>query len=172
VRHVLCRAAVFSDGPVSDRIYTLSLHDALPISADVGAPSAEAPQSQRPALGPDGARAVASDLRRSGSEPGADHVMKGPMTVLHVLDHSVPLHSGYSYRSRSIVEFQRRLGLRPVVLTSPKHGSEVDAVETIEGVCHHRTARERGRVPFVRELQLMARTAARVAAVARAERAA
>jgi len=98
--------------------------------------------------------------------------MNQAMTVLHVLDHSVPLHSGYSYRSRSIVEFQRRLGLRPVVLTSPKHGSEVDAVETIEGVCHHRTARERGRVPFVRELQLMARTAARVAAVARAERAA
>src|SRR5207245_6635816 len=93
----------------------------------------------------DGARAVASDVHRSGSEPGADHAMNQAMTVLHVLDHSVPLHSGYSYRSRSIVEFQRRLGLRPVVLTSPKHGSEVAAVETIEGVCHHRTARHGGR---------------------------
>jgi len=98
--------------------------------------------------------------------------MKGPTTVLHVLDHSVPLHSGYSYRSRSIVEFQRRLGLRPVVLTSPKHGSEADAVETIDGLRYYRTARERGRVPFVRELQLMARMASRVAAIARAERAA
>ena len=98
--------------------------------------------------------------------------MKGPMTVLHVLDHSVPLHSGYSYRSQSIVEFQRRLGLRPVVLTSPKHGSEADGVETIEGLRYYRTARERGRVPFVREFQLMARMASRVAAVARAERAA
>jgi glycogen synthase len=98
--------------------------------------------------------------------------MKGPTTVLHVLDHSVPLHSGYSYRSRSIVEFQRRLGLRPVVLTSPKHGSEADAVETIDGLRYYRTAGERGRVPFVRELQLMARMASRVAAIARAERAA
>ena len=96
----------------------------------------------------------------------------GSLTVLHVLDHSVPLHSGYSYRSRSIVEFQRRLGLRPVVLTSPKHGSDTDAVESIEGLTYHRTAREPGGVPFVTELQLMARMAARVAAVARTERAA
>jgi len=94
------------------------------------------------------------------------------LTVLHVLDPSVPLHSGYSSRSRSIVEFQRRLGLRPVVLTSPKHGSDTDAVESIEGLTYHRTAREPGGVPFVTELQLMARMAARVAAVARTERAA
>ena len=42
------------------------------------------------------------------------------MKVLHVLDHSLPVASGYSYRSRSIVTFEKRLGLSPVVLTSPR----------------------------------------------------
>ena len=46
-----------------------------------------------------------------------------PTRALHVLDHSLPIGSGYSYRSRSIVTFQKRLGLDPVVLTSPKQGT-------------------------------------------------
>ena len=32
------------------------------------------------------------------------------MKILHVLDHSVPLHSGYAFRTLSILEQQRRLG--------------------------------------------------------------
>ena len=56
------------------------------------------------------------------------------MKVLHVLDHSLPISSGYSYRSQSIVQHQKRLGLGPVVLTSPKHGSRADAQERIDDV--------------------------------------
>jgi PEP-CTERM/exosortase A-associated glycosyltransferase len=93
------------------------------------------------------------------------------MTILHILDHSIPVFSGYSFRSRSIVRFQERLGLRPVVLTSPKQGNGSDGVETIEGLSYYRTGGSRGRLPFVRELGLMARLARRIAAVARAERA-
>ena len=33
------------------------------------------------------------------------------MRVLHLIDHSVPHHSGYSFRSRYIVQIQRRLGI-------------------------------------------------------------
>ena len=55
-----------------------------------------------------------------------------PMGILHVLDHSLPVGSGYSYRSRSIVTFQKRLGLEPVVLTSPKQGSESDGEELVD----------------------------------------
>ncbi len=95
------------------------------------------------------------------------------MTVLHILDHSVPIFSGYSFRSRSIVMFQRRLGLRPVVVTSPKHGSARNEVEQHDGISHHRTAAMTGsglsRTPFVRELLLMARLTKRVTQVARAE---
>lgn len=91
------------------------------------------------------------------------------MTILHVLDHSMPVPSGYSFRSRSIVRFQARLGLRPVVLTSPKHGSPLNGVETIDGIPHYRTASVGGRWSLVREARVMMRMAARIAAVARAE---
>jgi PEP-CTERM/exosortase A-associated glycosyltransferase len=91
------------------------------------------------------------------------------MKVLHVLDHSLPIGSGYSYRSRSIVTFQQRMGLEPVVVTSPKQGTKSDGRELVDGIRHYRTARSGGRLPFVRELRLMVRLAARMAQVARAE---
>ena len=100
--------------------------------------------------------------------------MRSPVTsrtVLLVLDHSVPLHSGYSYRSQSIIEFQRRMGLRPVVLTSPKHGSAADGTDVIDGITYHRTGATGGRLPFVVELRQMVTMAQRIARVARAERA-
>jgi len=92
--------------------------------------------------------------------------------VLHVLDHSRPVMSGYSTRSWSIVHFQRTLGLDPVVLTSPKHGPSPSAVEILDGIRHHRTSVApgvAGRVPYVGELALMARMSRRIAEVARAE---
>ena len=94
------------------------------------------------------------------------------MKILHVLDHSVPLFSGYSFRSRSIIHAQRALGLNPVVLTSPKHGSSRDGVEEIEGIRYYRTAALPGAlsVPFVREMQLMARLGRRISAVAKEEK--
>ena len=93
-----------------------------------------------------------------------------PRRVLHVLDHSLPIGSGYSYRSRSIVAVQKRLGLVPVVLTSPKQGTEIDGRDVVDGIPHYRTRRTGGRVPFVRELKLMAVLASRIIRVARAER--
>lgn len=93
-----------------------------------------------------------------------------PRRILHVLDHSLPIGSGYSYRSRSIVLFQQRLGLEPLVLTSPKQGTATDGRDVIEGIPHYRTGRPGGRLPFLRELLLMRHLAARIAQVARAER--
>jgi PEP-CTERM/exosortase A-associated glycosyltransferase len=43
------------------------------------------------------------------------------MKILHILDHSLPLHSGYTFRSQNIFQCQRNRGWHPVVLTSPKH---------------------------------------------------
>jgi PEP-CTERM/exosortase A-associated glycosyltransferase len=95
------------------------------------------------------------------------------MKVLHILDHSVPVFSGYSFRSRSIIHAQRALGLQPVVLTSPKHGSKQDEIEEIDGIRYYRTAVLSGdgvdRVPFAREIKLMARLGRRIAAVAKQE---
>jgi PEP-CTERM/exosortase A-associated glycosyltransferase len=96
------------------------------------------------------------------------------ISVLHILDHSVPLFSGYSFRSRSIIHAQRALGLNPVVLTSPKHGSSADGMEEIEGIRYHRTALldhdALGELPFTREVKQMMRMARRIRAVAKQEK--
>jgi PEP-CTERM/exosortase A-associated glycosyltransferase len=94
------------------------------------------------------------------------------MKVLHVLDHSRPVMSGYSTRSGSIVSFQKALGLDPVVVTSPKHPQRGPAREILDEVAHYRTGTAGGRnggVPYLREIALMARLAARISQVARAE---
>jgi len=94
------------------------------------------------------------------------------MTILHVLDHSLPAMSGYSTRSRNIVVFQRELGLNPVVLTSPKHPLPGPPREVLDGIVHYRTPGPAGsgaRIPYLREIQLMIRLARRLAQVARAE---
>ena len=46
------------------------------------------------------------------------------MRILHILDHSLPLQSGYVYRTLGIVNQQRALGWEPVLLTSGKQGSD------------------------------------------------
>jgi PEP-CTERM/exosortase A-associated glycosyltransferase len=43
------------------------------------------------------------------------------MKILHILDHSIPLHSGYTFRTRAILEQQRALGWETAHLTSIKH---------------------------------------------------
>jgi len=43
------------------------------------------------------------------------------MKILHILDHSLPLHSGYTFRSHNIFNAQRSRGWNPVIITSPKH---------------------------------------------------
>jgi len=93
------------------------------------------------------------------------------MNVLHILDHSLPAMSGYSTRSRNIITFQRSLGLRPVVLTSPKHPLPGPDCEMLEGIPHYRTPQGPARAwfPYVGELALMVRLARRIREVARAE---
>ncbi|MEZ5974032.1 MAG: glycosyltransferase, exosortase A system-associated [Planctomycetota bacterium] len=44
------------------------------------------------------------------------------MKILHVLDHSLPLQSGYVYRTLGILGAQRAMGWRTFHLTSPKQG--------------------------------------------------
>ena len=39
--------------------------------------------------------------------------------MLHVLESSIPQVNGYEVRARTIVDYQRRLGLDPVIVTSP-----------------------------------------------------
>jgi PEP-CTERM/exosortase A-associated glycosyltransferase len=60
--------------------------------------------------------------------------------VLHILDHSIPLHSGYTFRTLSILREQRKLGWQTFHLTTPKHVGCQLAEEDVEGWHFYRTA--------------------------------
>jgi PEP-CTERM/exosortase A-associated glycosyltransferase len=89
--------------------------------------------------------------------------MNGPR-VLHILDHSLPLVSGYSVRSHGLLRAQRILGIDAIALTSPKHGAPADSA-TIDGVEYIRLPPANGerRVPPpLGEARMMARLALRL----------
>jgi len=62
------------------------------------------------------------------------------MRVLHVLDHSIPLHSGYTFRTRSILREQRALGWETFHVTGSKQNSGDMREETVDGLHFYRTA--------------------------------
>src|SRR5947209_8131097 len=80
------------------------------------------------------------------------------MRIVHILDHSLPLHSGYVYRTLAIVNQQRALGWEPVLLTSGKHYAPGPARERIGEWEFLRTPMPTGliaRLPWVRELKIV-----------------
>lgn len=77
------------------------------------------------------------------------------MRILHVLDHSIPLHSGYTFRTANILRQQRALGWETFHLTSPKQGETNSEVETVSGLEFHRTAVPPRRPPVLAELSQM-----------------
>ncbi|MDE2276159.1 MAG: glycosyltransferase, exosortase A system-associated [Burkholderiales bacterium] len=101
------------------------------------------------------------------------------MRILHVLDHSIPLHSGYTFRTLAILREQRRLGWQTFHLTSPKHTGSGSGTgtgtppleETVDGWHFHRTPPAEGGVvrsglPGLTEMALMRQTERRLAEVA------
>lgn len=103
------------------------------------------------------------------------------LRVLHVLDHSIPLHSGYTFRTLSLLREQRKLGWDTHHLTSPKHGAGLagkDAQiaasatatleETVDGWHFFRTPQGSGgfSLPGLGELQLMGQLERRLQQVA------
>jgi len=61
------------------------------------------------------------------------------MKILHILDHSIPLHSGYSFRTKAILEQQRKLGWETYHVTSCKHVGATAPVETIDDFKFYRS---------------------------------
>jgi PEP-CTERM/exosortase A-associated glycosyltransferase len=80
------------------------------------------------------------------------------MRVLHILDHSLPLQSGYVYRTLGIVGQQRALGWEPVLLTSGKHYAPGPPRERIDGWEFLRTPVLSGpgaRLPWLRDIKIV-----------------
>jgi PEP-CTERM/exosortase A-associated glycosyltransferase len=91
------------------------------------------------------------------------------LRVLHVLDHSVPLQSGYAFRTVSILREQRGLGWETFHVTGPKQGAGPALEEQVDGWHFFRTpcaARGATGLPIVLELRQMAATTRRLAEVA------
>jgi len=61
------------------------------------------------------------------------------MKILHVLDHSIPLHSGYTFRTRAILNHQRELGWQTYHVTSAKQVGAAELKETVDGLEFYRT---------------------------------
>lgn len=66
------------------------------------------------------------------------------LRILHVLDHSLPLHSGYSFRTLAILREQRALGWQTVHLTTPKQGVATALQDEVDGWLFHRTPSPEG----------------------------
>ena len=91
------------------------------------------------------------------------------MRILHVLDHSLPLHSGYTFRTAALLREQRALGWETFHLTSPKQGTAPAEHEEVDGLGFHRTQPSDGvlaGLPVVGQWALMRQLAGRIERVA------
>lgn len=92
--------------------------------------------------------------------------------ILHVLDHSLPLHSGYTFRTRAILKAQIAAGWEVAGITGSRqyqHGEAVgDPVQTVEGLTFYRTMTEAsGHSPIREWREVAALTDAIIAAHAK-----
>lgn len=92
------------------------------------------------------------------------------MRILHILDHSAPLHSGYVFRTLSILREQRRRGWETFQLTGPKQDAGDIEREIAEGFEFLRTPYRPGllaKLPALWPLDHMLATEARLMQLAR-----
>ena len=89
------------------------------------------------------------------------------MRVLHVLDHSIPLHSGYTFRTAAILREQRALGWETFHVTSPKQGKTAAAMEDVDGLRFYRSEVPPAGPAGINEWRLIRATEARLEQLAR-----
>jgi glycogen synthase len=61
------------------------------------------------------------------------------MRILHILDHSLPLHSGYTFRTRAILKAQEARGWAVRGITGMRHTAAGPPCETVDGLDFERT---------------------------------
>jgi PEP-CTERM/exosortase A-associated glycosyltransferase len=89
--------------------------------------------------------------------------------VLHVLDHSLPLHSGYTFRTRAILKAQETHGLEVRGVTGQRHNLEAvlaGSPEAADGLIFYRTPGTPSGPPPLREMGEIEALAASIHAVA------
>lgn len=97
------------------------------------------------------------------------------LKILHVFDHSLPLHDGYSFRSINILREQKKRGLNPVAVTSSKHEENLQqqcgTEEVVNGFTFFRSGQiNKIKFPLLRELWMMHVLSRRICRVAQTEK--
>ena len=87
--------------------------------------------------------------------------------ILHVLDHSLPLHSGYTFRTRAILKAQESLGWQVRGVTGFRHERDGPVVEEAEGLTFNRTPGKPSGLPLLREWREITGHARAIEAVCR-----
>jgi PEP-CTERM/exosortase A-associated glycosyltransferase len=94
------------------------------------------------------------------------------MKILHVFDHTLPLHSGYTFRSAAILRQQRKLGWETVHLSGPKQLNCDVPEEDADGLHFYRTPKPNGwwtRLPGADPFAVMAAIEKRLYALAQSQ---
>ncbi len=87
------------------------------------------------------------------------------MRILHILDHSLPMHSGYTFRTRAILKAQQELGWDVRGVTGLRHTADGPKVEEADGLIFHRTDGAAVSLPVLREWSEVAAFAERIDAL-------
>ena len=85
--------------------------------------------------------------------------------ILHVLDHSLPLHSGYTFRTRAILKAQQDAGLEVRGITGLRHTNAGPDPEAADGLIFHRTPGAVSGPPGLREWREIGRLSAAIEAL-------
>ena len=96
------------------------------------------------------------------------------MKILHILDHSIPLQSGYTFRTRNILRHQRELGWQTTHVTGLKHKAEtVGLSEEVDGLHFYRTPVSEGllsKLPVLNQWHVVQTLAKRITEVIEEEK--
>ena len=85
--------------------------------------------------------------------------------ILHVLDHSLPAHSGYTFRTRALMKAQVAKGWEVAGVTGVRHPEPGPDGETVDGLTFYRTAPIGSAPPAIREWREIGALAKRVEAL-------
>jgi PEP-CTERM/exosortase A-associated glycosyltransferase len=86
--------------------------------------------------------------------------------ILHVLDHSLPLHSGYTFRTRALLKAQQGRGWDVRGITGNRHTAQGPDVEEVDGLTFHRVpGRSQSRIAPLAEWRDVKRLSAGIEAL-------
>ena len=87
--------------------------------------------------------------------------------ILHVLDHSLPAHSGYTFRTRALMKAQTAKGWEIAGVTGVRHPEPGPDSETVDGLTFYRTPQIAPARPPIREWREIVALAKRIEALVR-----